>query len=71
LPTHTDILPGDLLETSGIDRIYPAGLAVAKVIRVVRPVDNPYARVNCQPIAGVEKSRVLMVLMPTPEIAKP
>jgi rod shape-determining protein MreC len=71
LPTHTDIVAGDLLETSGIDRIYPAGLAVAKVIRVVRPVDNPYARVNCQPIAGVEKSRVLMVLMPTPEIAKP
>lgn len=71
LPTHTDIQPGDLLETSGIDRIYPAGLAVAKVVRVVRPADNPYARISCQPVAGVDKSRVLMVLKSKPGTAKP
>jgi rod shape-determining protein MreC len=64
LPTHTDIQQGDILVTSGIDRVYPAGLAVAKVSNVQRPVDNPYARVSCLPIAGVEKSRVLMVLKP-------
>lgn len=62
LPTHTDIQPGDVLVTSGIDRVYPAGLAVARVTKVMRPVDNPYARVSCLPVAGVEKSRVLMVL---------
>lgn len=62
LPTHTDIQPGDILVTSGIDRVYPAGLSVAKVTRVQRPADNPYARVSCLPLAGVDKSRVLMVL---------
>lgn len=62
LPTHTDIQQGDVLLTSGIDRIYPPGLAVAKVSRVLRPADSPYARVSCLPIAGVEKSRALMVL---------
>lgn len=62
LPTHTDIQQGDMLVTSGIDRVYPAGLAVARVARVLRPADNPYARVSCLPIAGVEKSRMLMVL---------
>jgi rod shape-determining protein MreC len=71
LPTHTDIQPGDVLETSGIDRVYPAGLPVARVARVVRPADNPYARVSCQPLAGVEKSRVLAVLKPVPASAKP
>lgn len=71
LPTHTDIQPGDVLETSGIDRVYPTGLAVAKVIRVVRPADNPYARVSCQPVAGVEKSRVLMVLKPKAGATRP
>jgi rod shape-determining protein MreC len=64
LPTHTDIQQGDILVTSGIDRIYPAGLAVAKVARVLRPVDSPYARVSCLPMAGVEKSRMLLVLKP-------
>lgn len=62
LPTHTDIQPGDILVTSGIDRVYPAGLVVAKVTRVQRPSDTPYARVSCLPMAGVEKSRVLIVL---------
>lgn len=62
LPTHTDIQPGDVLVTSGIDRVYPAGLAVAKVTRVQRPTDSPYARVSCLPVAGVDKSRMLMVL---------
>lgn len=62
LPTHTDIQPGDILVTSGIDRVYPAGLSVAKVTRVQRPADSPYARVSCLPMAGVDKSRVLMVL---------
>ncbi len=62
LPTHTDIQQGDILVTSGIDRIYPAGLAVAKVTRVQRPTDSPYARVSCLPMAGVDKSRILLVL---------
>lgn len=65
LPSHTDVVEGDVLVTSGIDRIYPPGLAVAKVISVKHPADNPYARVGCQPIGGVEKSRVLLVLKQT------
>ena len=71
LPTHTDIQPGDILVTSGIDRVYPRGLAVAKVARVLRPADSPYARVSCLPIGGVDKSRVLLVLKPQAVAVKP
>lgn len=70
LPAHTDIQPGDRLVTSGIDRIYPAGLAVASVHKVVRPTDKPYVMVQCLPVAGVEKSRVLMVLKQTEGAAR-
>ncbi len=62
LPNHTDIQQGDVLVTSGIDRVYPAGLVVARVTRVSRPPDSTYARVSCLPIAGVDKSRLLLVL---------
>jgi rod shape-determining protein MreC len=71
LPTHTDIQPGDILVTSGIDRVYPPGLAVAKVARVLRPTDSPYARVSCMPIGGVDKSRVLLVLNPQAKSSNP
>ncbi len=71
LPTHTDIQPGDILVTSGIDRVYPEGLAVAKVSRVLRPTDSPYARVSCLPMAGVDKTRVLLVLKTQTASAQP
>lgn len=71
LPTHTDIRQGDILVTSGIDRVYPPGLVVARVTRVQRPSEDPYARVSCLPMAGVDRSRVLMVLAAQEAPGKP
>lgn len=62
MPAHTDIKPGDVLLTSGIDKIYPAGLPVASVLRVTRSQANPYARVECAPLGGVNRARALLVL---------
>ena len=62
MPAHTDIKPGDLLLTSGIDKVYPAGLPVARVMRITPPEASPYARVECIPLAGVNRDRALLVL---------
>ena len=62
MPAHTDIKPGDLLLTSGIDKVYPAGLPVARVMRITPPEASPYARVECLPLAGVNRDRALLVL---------
>lgn len=62
VPAHTDIKPGDILLTSGIDKIYPAGLPVARVVRVTPSQTNPYARVECMPLGGVDRARILLVL---------
>jgi rod shape-determining protein MreC len=57
-----DIQEGDRLVTSGIDGTYPAGLPVANVIRVERDPEQGFAHVVCQPIAGVDRGRYLLVL---------
>jgi len=62
MPAQTDIKPGDQLLTSGIDKVYPAGLPVARVVRISPPEGNSYARVECIPLAGVNRDRVLLVL---------
>lgn len=62
VPAHTDIKAGDVLLTSGIDKIYPAGLPVARVLRVTPSQANPYARVECVPLGGVNRARALLVL---------
>lgn len=61
--TDADVQSGDLLTTSGIDGVYPAGLHVARVVRVDRRVDPVFARVVAQPMAS-EGGRHLLVLLP-------
>jgi rod shape-determining protein MreC len=67
--TNAEIQIGDRLVTSGIDGTYPAGLPVAVVVRIERDADNSFARVFCQPAAGVDRGRYVLVL--TDEAVRP
>ena len=65
LPANVDIRKDDKLVTSGIDGIYPMGLAVAKVVSIERNPDSPFAKIVCAPMAGIENHRqVLLISIP-------
>lgn len=65
LPANVDIKRGDKLVTSGLDGVYPLGLAVAIVTDIKITPDSPFARIVCAPTAGTENHRqVLLVSMP-------
>ncbi|MBS0309519.1 MAG: rod shape-determining protein MreC [Proteobacteria bacterium] len=66
MPTNADIRDGDMLVTSGIDGVYPAGLSVAKVVQVETKSTDAFARIVCQPVAGVDRNRQLLVLLTEP-----
>jgi rod shape-determining protein MreC len=68
LPANVDIQRGDRLVTSGIDGVYPAGLAVATVKQIVSAADTPFARIVCEPAGGVENHRQVLVVS-KPELA--
>ena len=68
MPSQTDIRPGDRLLTSGIDRVYPAGIPVARVYRVSRSQANPYLRVECLPMAGLDRTRAVLVVVADPQV---
>lgn len=59
---NVEIQDGDRLVTSGIDGTYPPGLPVASVVSVERDATRPFARIVCQPAAGVERGRFVLVL---------
>jgi rod shape-determining protein MreC len=71
MPAQTDIHPGDRLLTSGIDRVYPAGIPVARVSRVSRSQTTPYLRVECLPLAGLDRSRAVLVVVAEPQVNQP
>ncbi len=72
-----DIQVGDVLVTSGLDGMYPAGLAVARVIQVEKAAGS-FGRVVAQPLGGIDRNRQVLVIMsqmplpprPAPEAAK-
>jgi len=61
---NADVQAGDELQTSGLDGIYPAGVPVAKVLRVDRRADSAFARITLQPLAQPDSSRHVLLLQP-------
>ena len=64
MAANADAVAGDLLTTSGVDGVYPPGLAVARVEKVDRQVDSIFARIYCTPIALVSGASHVLVLEP-------
>ena len=67
MAANAEIQNGDQLVTSGIDGTYPPGLPVATVVRVERDAAYAFARIVCQPAAGIERNRYLLVLANEPK----
>lgn len=62
MASNAEIQTGDDLVTSGIDGSYPAGLPVAKVVRIERDAELSFTRVVCKPAGGVDRGRFVLVL---------
>ena len=63
VPASADLQDGDLLTTSGIDGVYPAGLQVGRIRQIDRRIDNAFAKVHATPMAQA-RGRHMLVLPP-------
>ncbi len=61
---NADVQVGDTLTTSGVDGVYPPGLAVATVSKVERVADSGFARISLKPLASADAVRHVLVLEP-------
>jgi rod shape-determining protein MreC len=68
---NADIKEGDELYTSGIDGVYPPNLPVAKVVQIDRSTALGFARIVCQPLAGVTRNRHVAVITSKQSIPPP
>jgi rod shape-determining protein MreC len=60
---YVDIQEGDALVTSGLDGIYPKGLAVASVVNVSKHEANPFQTVVAEPAVGLSRLEEALVLL--------
>jgi rod shape-determining protein MreC len=61
---NADVQVGDVLATSGVDGVYPAGVPVATVTNIDRKVDAGFARISLSPLAQPDSVRHVLVLEP-------
>lgn len=61
-PTAADLKPEDILLTSGLDSVYPAGIPVASVTKVVRTSGTPYYGTELKPFAALRGSRFVLIV---------
>jgi len=62
LPMNVDLVKGDRLVTSGLGGAFPAGLPVAEVESVSRPVGEAFARAEVRPLGRLDRARHVLVL---------
>jgi rod shape-determining protein MreC len=61
---NADVQVGDVLQTNGLDGVYPAGLAVAAVRSVDRRGESGFARVLLTPAASADGVRFVLLVEP-------
>ena len=64
MAANADVQVGDQLNTSGVDGVYPPGLAVARVAAVERRAESGFARILLAPNAAADGVRHVLVLEP-------
>jgi rod shape-determining protein MreC len=75
MTVESDVRRGDLLVSSGLDEIFPAGYPVATVTKVERNANDTFAVVEARPLAQLDRDREVLLLwtdkpkVPAPETA--
>ena len=64
LSASADVRIGDLMVTSGLDGIYPAGLPVARLKQIDRTgASSAFSRLVLEPVASVDQAKLLLILL--------
>lgn len=69
LTVESDVKPEDLLVSSGLDGIFPAGYPVAKITKVERDPSQTFAVVEAKPLAQLDRAREVLLLWSQPDSA--
>ena len=67
LPNNADIRLGDLLVTSGLGGVFPAGYPVAEINKIEIDPSRPFAHIEAAPAAELDKVRELLLIWPGDE----
>jgi len=71
LPRNADVQADDLLVSSGLGGVFPAGLPVGRIAEVKRDPSQPLAIVSARPAAALDRDREVLLLWSKARVALP
>lgn len=71
LPKNADVRVGDLLVTSGMGRVFPAGYPVAQIVEVADDPNSSFATVRAVPTARLDRSHEVLLVWTLDSEARP
>jgi len=71
LPKNADVRVGDLLVTSGMGGVFPAGYPVAQIIEVADDPNSAFATVKAVPTARLDRSHEVLLVWTLAPVAAP
>ena len=66
IPPNADVMPGDTIETSGIGGIYPKGIIIGKVVKVIKNEGQYDSYAVIQRMVEFKRLKDVIVLMKKP-----
>src|SRR6185436_17905409 len=66
VPQNYDVKVGDILVTSGLDKVFPFGLPVARVTRVDKDPTQTFAKIFAAPLARIDSDREVLFIWARP-----
>jgi rod shape-determining protein MreC len=62
LTNNADVIVGDLLISSGLGGVFPAGYPVARVLDVQRRSDQAFAEIAAEPVSALDRDREVLLV---------
>jgi rod shape-determining protein MreC len=64
LTAISDIKVGDVLVSSGMGRRFPSGYPVARVTNIISDPNEPFLRIDAEPVARLDHSKEVLLIWP-------
>ena len=71
LPRNADAQPGDLLVTSGLGGIFPAGYPVGVIRKIESDTGQQFLDITATPAAALDRIREVLLIWPEPQASEP
>lgn len=66
IPKNSLVKVGDILESSGLGGVFPAGYPVATITQIESYGDSPYLEITAQPIAQLNQTHKVLIISEQP-----